>query len=301
MTTIRITLLAGALLLSGALPAVAVAKVTTATATVAPGEEPLTPDPHEPAAEVEAPAISAEPPPVVPPLEAVPVDPPRAETLEAEAAAEPSGVPGRWGFYFRMGGQVVADERIDALGAPTLARSELGLQFGVDPGNTGLALELGIARGSLGGDTFATWSSSLDVTSVQAAGLYRLPLLGPLGAYGRLVAALDVAHLGFTPRSGGLAVDALAFGASVGGTLGLELALPIGYAPTPREGARAADQWLVFFAEGGYALHTQLAFDRLRLDVQGGVTPARIDLGVVDVGRLDLSGGAFRLGLALRL
>ena len=163
----------------------------------------------------------------------------------------------------------------------------------------GLAFEGGLGLGVQSDTSFERIKAQFALVSFQASVIYRQPLFTYLAAYARATGALNVAHLRFAEGLDDKEVDDVEFNGSGAGTLGLELTIPLGFTPQGSNG-RAASQYLGFFFEAGYEVHTSLQFSAARRDVSEDSTPARIPISSESIGDLDLSGWMWRLGGSFR-
>jgi hypothetical protein len=233
-----------------------------------------------------------------PPHNAAPAAPQVAAVVAPRSMLWPPSVP--FGPYLRLSGLAVRD-RSFGLTAPfgALVRLEGGVEVSPLPEIRGLAFELGMGIGAQGATSLDTVHSRFAVTSFQASVLYRQGLFSYFTAYGRATGGLNVAYLNLAPELFDRGVDKLAVGASVAGTLGMELSIPIRFTPRKSD-PQAGDNYLGFFFEAGYEVHSNLQFDGASRDVDVDTEPARIAGSREGLGDLNLTGWLWRLGGSFR-
>lgn len=204
------------------------------------------------------------------------------------------------GPYLRLSGLVVQDPGFGLI-APfgALVRLEGGMEVAPFAAARGLSFEGGLGLGVQSDTSFERIKGQFVLVSFQASAIYRQPLFTYLAAYARATGALNIAHLRFAEGLDDKEVDDLKFNGSGAGTLGLELTIPLGFTPQDGDG-RSASQYLGFFFEAGYEMHTNLQFSGARRDVREDSTPARIPVSSQSLGDLDLSGWIWRLGGSFR-
>lgn len=233
-------------------------------------------------------------------------DPAPSPAVSATQTAETSPAPKattsalHLGPYARLSGLVVQDPSFGVVGPiGALVRLEGGLEVAPFGAAQGLAFEAGLGIGFTADTALERVEAQLVVTSFQVSAVYRQPIVSMLGVYGRVTGAANVAHLRLARGAFEKEIDQTAFDGALGGTAGLELAIPLGYTPQG-SGGRSVDNYLSFFVEAGYEAHTTLSFDDARRDVDADTEPARIPVSGQPLGDLDLSGWLWRFGGAFR-
>lgn len=203
------------------------------------------------------------------------------------------------GVYTRISSVIPSDESF-AVTSPigALVRIEVGAEFAPTSPVEGFAVQLGIAAGAQSRRIYDSYNGLLGLTSLHVSGVYRLPIWTYFSTYARVTGGVDWAHLSLREEVRGTEIDDVAVGFSGAGTLGTELAVPVGY--TKQGSGEVADQWLGFYFEVGYALHTAHEFDELARDTNDDTEPARIRRVGTDGGDVDLSGVVWRMGAAFR-
>lgn len=244
-----------------------------------------------------APAAAAPAPTPAPATTPAPAPPPAAA---AEAPPRATGQGLYWGPYLRLSGLAVRDDSFGAVAEfAALVRLEGGLEVAPFGAAEGFAFEAGLGIGAQGNRSFDELEAQLVVTSLQVSALYRQPIFTYLAAYARVTGSANVAHLRFARGAFEKEVDQIAVDGAGAGTLGLEATIPLGYTPQGAAG-RKVDNYLGFFFEAGYELHTDLDFDGARRDVDEDTEPARIPIASEPLGELNLTGWTWRLGASFR-
>lgn len=201
------------------------------------------------------------------------------------------------GIYTRISSLVPGAEGFDLVSnIGALVRFEAGVEYAPLSPVEGFAIEAGVAAGAQTRRAFQAYDTLLGVTSVQVSGVFRLPIWRYFGAFGRVTGSVDWGHLSIREGVQGTELDDVAVGFSGAGALGAQFAVPLGY--TRSKTLARADQWLRFSVEAGYAVHTAMAFDDVRRDVDEDTDPRRVARVAVDAGSLRLSGVVWRLGAA---
>lgn len=220
--------------------------------------------------------------------------------LQSAPPAAPSDAGLYLGPYLRLSGLAVRDADFGLI-APfgALVRLEGGLEVAPFAAAQGLAFEAGLGLGVQSDTSFERVKGQFVLTSFQVSAIYRQPLFTYLAAYGRATGAANLAHLRLAKGLSEKEVDDLRVSASVAGTLGLELTIPLGFTPQGG-GGRQVNNYLGFFFEAGYELHSSLQFDGARRDVSEDSDPARIAISGQSLGDLSLSGWIWRLGGSFR-
>lgn len=223
-----------------------------------------------------------------------------ASTALSRTAPAPSGDGLFLGPYARLSGIVARDAGFgftSPIGA--LVRFDAGVEVAPFSADRGLAFELGLSAGISGATRYGAIETQLAMTSIQAAVLYRQPVLPYFVAYGRAIGAVNWGHLRLAEDYLETEIDQVARSVSGGGALGLEASIPLEY--TPNDGqARGAANYIGFFVEFGYEVHGDLRFDGARRDVDLDADPAPIAQVGQDLGTLNLTGWTWRLGGSFR-
>ncbi len=213
--------------------------------------------------------------------------PPRSQTPFSPDASRFEG-------YVRFGQLWITDPAFDLVsGTDTLLRVELGA--GYSPGGN-LAFEAGYAFGSASAPLFEYGEASLDLHSIQAAAIYRLPTSARTRAFARGQASVDFAVLNVS-GFGASDLEDLAILPGLEGTVGWELLVPLGR-------SRTADgrplRHLAFGVEAGYAFRPWEAEFGVAPDVDDDTKPRPIERIDTELGSLDLSSWVLRFGGAFR-
>ncbi len=205
-----------------------------------------------------------------------------------------------WGPYARIAGLVVNDDSF-GLNSPlgALVRMEGGLELAPNSALSGMAYEFGLGVGAQASTSFDRVKSRFALSSLQASALYRSRFAAYFTGYGRATVGLNAAYLNLAPGLLDKGVDQFALGGSIAATLGAELSVPVYFTPQGKA-KMAADNYLGFFFEAGYEVHTNLQFDSASRDVDTDTEPARIPGSSERFGDLNLTGWIWRLGGSFR-
>jgi|GEM_PF-5406844 len=228
------------------------------------------------------------------PVVAAAQDAPDSPHDEAAMATWPS----RFELFTRMGARWITDPGLDpASESDVLFVTNLGAAYRPGALDDRLVLELAFGISATEAPLFGELRSSFGLTSIGAAGRYRVPIHPHGKAFARAGASVEFAtfEVRRDDESADTALSQTRTLLGLQGTLGYELTLPFD-PKAPGAGA------FLFSVEAGYNFYPFAArFDDLTRDVAEKTTPRPIAIRGADAGELDPSGWLLLFGAALRL
>jgi len=209
-----------------------------------------------------------------------------------EAIAETS--PSRYELFTRMGARWITDPSLDpAAESDALFFTNLGAAYRPGWLDDRLLLELTFGITSTEAPLFDDLRSSFSLTSIGAAGRYRVPIHPHGKAFARTGASVEFATFEVRRADDSLSQTRTLLGLQ--GTLGYELTLLF-------DPKAPGSSGVLFSLEAGYGFYPFAArFDDLTPDFEEKTTPRPIAIRGADAGELDPSGWLLLFGAALRL
>ncbi len=217
--------------------------------------------------------------------------PPWPWALAALLAASPAAALPPLSASFGYSADVVSTRSFDFVSETDhLPRPVASVGYRLELQRGAVDVELAFSGGGTAAPSHQTMDATLGLVSLEAAVTYRHSLFAHLEPYLRLSGGPGWATL--TVQTGGVALHQTVVNPSATALLGASVPFQLG------EGSGVA---LVLDAGVGYSVRPGYRFDALRADPPPHPTGDELAAAPLSLGRLDLSGIAFRLGLGLRL